>query len=359
MSNELDRHVLRKYRIQSRLGNGAYGVVWKATCKQTGEVVALKKCFDAFSNPTDAQRTFREVMFLYALSGHQNIVQILEVLRADNEKDLYVCINFMQSDLHAVIVSRILEDIHLRYVMYQICRAMKYMHSGLLIHRDLKPANVLLNSDCHVRICDFGLARSLESAAATEATTPESSPVLTDYVATRWYRAPEILLGCSGYTRGVDMWSVGCILGEMLAGKPLLPGSSTMNQLEQVVALTGPPTEAEVEAMQSPFASTMLASVGRRSGKRLPYMVPSQPPETMDLLQRCFAFDPNRRISAKECLEHAFLQQFHSPKHEPDCPHVIRVGLDDDKTLTVNEYRERLYRDMHDRKRQQQKMMQR
>ncbi|CAE7379445.1 erkB, partial [Symbiodinium microadriaticum] len=115
MSEEIDRHVLRKYEIVQKLGRGAYGIVWKAIDKKTREVVALKKCFDAFQNATDAQRTFREIMFLQELNGHENIVRLLNVLKADNDQDIYLICDYMESDLHAVIRANILEEIHKQY----------------------------------------------------------------------------------------------------------------------------------------------------------------------------------------------------------------------------------------------------
>jgi len=125
------------------------------------------------------------------------------------------------------------------------------MHSAQLLHRDLKPSNLLLNSECHVKVADFGLARSLDTKGVGE-------PVLTDYVATRWYRAPEILLGSNKYTKGVDMWSMGCILAELILGKPFFPGTSTLNQLDRVLEVTGRPTTSDIESINSPLASTML-----------------------------------------------------------------------------------------------------
>ena len=119
------------------------------------------------------------------------------------------------------------------------------MHSAALLHRDLKPSNILLNSDCLVKVCDFGLVRSIATKEDSE------TPILTEYVATRWYRAPEILLGSQTYTKGVDMWSLGCILGEILLGKPIFPGKSTLNQLEIILDFTGKPSQEDIDVIES------------------------------------------------------------------------------------------------------------
>ncbi|NXW38246.1 MK15 kinase, partial [Phaetusa simplex] len=125
-----------------------------------------------------------------------------------------------ETDLHAVIKKgNLLKDIHKCYILYQLLKATKFIHSGNVIHRDQKPSNILLDADCFVKLCDFGLARSL-----CQMNEDQGNPPLTEYVATRWYRAPEILLSSRSYTKGVDMWSIGCILGELLLGKPLFPG---------------------------------------------------------------------------------------------------------------------------------------
>ena len=167
MSEEIDKHVLKRYDVSQKLGKGAYGIVWKAIDKKSNKIVALKKIFDAFQNATDAQRTFREIMFLQELNslngGHENIIRLLNVLKADNDRDIYLVFEFMETDLHAVIRANILEDIHKRYIIYQCVKALKFIHSGDLLHRDMKPSNVLLNSECHVKVCDFGLARSIAS----------------------------------------------------------------------------------------------------------------------------------------------------------------------------------------------------
>jgi len=156
--------------------------VWKSVDKKTRDTVALKKIFDAFQNATDAQRTFREIMFLQEVNNHENIIRLLNVLKAENDRDIYLIFEYMETDLHAVIRANILEEIHKQYIMYQLFKALKYMHSAELLHRDIKPSNILLNSECQVKIADFGLARSLAQISEKQST----NPILTDYVATRW-----------------------------------------------------------------------------------------------------------------------------------------------------------------------------
>jgi len=348
MSEEIDRHVLRKYEIVQKLGRGAYGIVWKAIDKKTREVVALKKCFDAFQNATDAQRTFREIMFLQELNGHENIVRLLNVLKADNDQDIYLICDYMESDLHAVIRANILEEIHKQYIIYQLLKSIKYMHSGEMLHRDIKPSNLLLNSDCQVKVCDFGLARSV-----VQQNDNAQNPVLTDYVATRWYRAPEILLGSTSYTKGVDLWSVGCILGELLSGKPIFPGTSTMNQLDRIMEVTGRPSPEDIEAIKSPFAATMLESLPVSRPRPLNEMFPSATAEALDLLRICMQFNPTKRPSAHQALRHPYVVQFHNAEDEFDCDRVIRIPIDDNTKLTVQDYRERLYNEVLKKKKEQ------
>merc|ERR1712216_821178 len=162
MSEDIDKHVLRKYEICQKLGKGAYGIVWRAHDKKSEEVVALKKIFDAFQNATDAQRTFREIMFLQEMDGHEHIVRLTNVLKADNDRDIYLVFEYMETDLHAAIRANILQDIHKQYILWQTLKALKYMHSAELLHRDMKPSNLLLNSDCLMKVADFGLARSMD-----------------------------------------------------------------------------------------------------------------------------------------------------------------------------------------------------
>ena len=350
MSEEIDRHVLRKYEISQKLGKGAYGIVWRAYDRKTKEVVALKKIFDAFQNATDAQRTFREIMFLQEMVGHEHIVNLFNVLKADNDRDIYLIFEYMETDLHAAIRANILQDIHKQYIMWQAFKALKYMHSAQLLHRDMKPSNLLLNSDCLMKVADFGLARSLRNV---EQPPDEEPTVLTDYVATRWYRAPEILLGSTQYTFGVDMWSMGCILAETLVGKPIFPGASTINQLEKIIELTGMPvTEGGVaDGIDSPYAAQMLSSLAPASSQktlaeRWSSRFPNASPDALDLLKKLLVFNPSKRITAKQALAHPYVAAFHNEALEREASGPVHEVIPDNDKKSTSVYRERLYHEI-------------
>ncbi|KFO69750.1 Mitogen-activated protein kinase 15, partial [Cuculus canorus] len=337
---EVETKVSQKYEIKRRLGKGAYGIVWKAIDRRTGEIVAVKKIFDAFRNRTDAQRTFREIMFLQEFGEHPNIIKLLDVIRAQNDRDIYLVFESMETDLHAVIKKgNLLKDIHKCYILYQLLKATKFIHSGNVIHRDQKPSNILLDADCFVKLCDFGLARSL-----SQTNEDQGERALTEYVATRWYRAPEILLSSHSYTKGVDMWSIGCILGEMLLGKPLFPGTSTVNQLEQILRVIPAPSPEDILAMQSDYRASVINHICSWQRVTFEKILPSSTPlPALDLLKKLLVFNPEKRLTAEEALQHPYLRRFHCPAREPSLDHDVILPLGDDVQLSVMEYRNKLY----------------
>uniref|UniRef100_A0A1I8B4M7 mitogen-activated protein kinase n=1 Tax=Meloidogyne hapla TaxID=6305 RepID=A0A1I8B4M7_MELHA len=302
MSEEVDSHIVERYDIQKRLGKGAYGIVWKAVDRRTNEAIALKKIFDAFRNATDAQRTFREIMFLQEFGRHPNVIKLYNILKADNDK---------------------------------------FLHSGNVLHRDLKPSNVLLDAECRVKLADFGLARSFSQMDDT--LDGSNVPELTEYVATRWYRSPEILLAAKHYTKGVDMWSLGCILAEMLLGKALFPGSSTINQIERIMNTIQRPSKNDIESIGSAYASSVLEKMPQWPKKPLDIILAQTSPEALDLVSRLLIFAPHKRLNVEQCLEHPYVSQFHNKAEEPSLDYEVRLPLPDHIQLSVHEYRDKLY----------------
>ncbi|XP_068625083.1 extracellular signal-regulated kinase 2 [Battus philenor] len=342
--SEIDEHILKRFEIKKRLGKGAYGIVWKAIDRKTKDVVAIKKIFDAFRNQTDAQRTFREIIFLQSFRNHPNIVKLHSIHKALNNRDIYLGFEYMETDLHNVIKrGNILKDIHKRYIMYQMLKATKYIHSGNVIHRDQKPSNVLIDSACRVKIADFGLARSVSSVYSSG--EEGADPCLTDYVATRWYRAPEILIASKNYTKGIDMWSLGCILGEMLTGSPLFPGTSTVNQIERIMSALPKPSSEDITSVCSGYGSSLIReqAASNSGGASLVSLLSCAPRDAADLVHRLLVFNPAKRLSAESALDHEYVAKFHRERDEPALPSDVLLPLRDDKQMSVDDYRNKLY----------------
>ncbi|KAL0866941.1 hypothetical protein Bca101_046059 [Brassica carinata] len=212
------------------IGSGAYGLVCSAINSETKEKVAIKKIHRAFENKIAAKRTLREIKLLRHFQ-HENIVGIKDLIlppQRDAFEDVYIACEFMDADLRAIIKSgQNLEQLHYEFLLYQILRGLKHIHSANVLHRDLKPGNLLVNANCELKICDFGLARG----------TSENN-AMTEYVVTRWYRAPELLLNSSVYTSAIDIWSVGCIFLELLTRQVVFPGRDRVHQLRLILEVT-------------------------------------------------------------------------------------------------------------------------
>eukprot|EP00268_Persea_americana_P047335 TRINITY_DN4924_c0_g2_i1.p1 TRINITY_DN4924_c0_g2~~TRINITY_DN4924_c0_g2_i1.p1 ORF type:complete len:383 (-),score=56.00 TRINITY_DN4924_c0_g2_i1:503-1651(-) len=293
------------------IGRGAYGIVCSVLNSETNEMVAIKKIANAFDNHMDAKRTLREIKLLRHLD-HENVVGIRDVIPPPNPKafnDVYVATELMDTDLHQIIRSnQELSEEHCQYFLYQILRGMKYIHSANVIHRDLKPSNLLLNANCDLRICDFGLARP----------TAENE-FMTEYVVTRWYRAPELLLNSTDYTAAIDVWSVGCIFMELMNKQPLFPGRDHVHQMHLLTELIGTPTEAELGFLRSEDARRYLKQLPYHPRKSLSQAFPHVHPVAIDLVERMLTFDPTKRITVEEALAHPYLARLHDIADEPIC----------------------------------------
>jgi mitogen-activated protein kinase 15 len=339
MSEEIEPHVLEKYQVLQKLGRGAYGIVWKARNLKTGQLVALKKVYDAFQNSTDAQRTYREVMYLQYLNGHDNIIQLFSIHQAYNNRDLYLVFDLMETDLHVVIRAKILKPVHKQFIMYQLFKALKYIHSADLLHRDLKPSNMLINSDCTMKLADFGLARSI-------AVRDDGPAIVSDYIATRWYRAPEILLSSQSYSKAVDIWSAGCIMAELLLEQVLFDGKSSLNQMELIIELLGRPTERDIKAMKISQLDKILPTLKTKKVKSFTQMFRHLPPEATDLLRGMLNYNPSKRLSVEEILKHPYFEKLHNPAEEISCDHIFELPLNDNERKSVKIYREAIYEAM-------------
>jgi mitogen-activated protein kinase 1/3 len=226
-------------------------------------------------------------------------------------RDVYMTIDLMEMDLHRVIYSKeVLLDDHIRYFLYQILSGLNHMHQAGVLHRDLKPSNLLINSDCQLKICDLGLARTKDF----------EEKGMTEYVVTRWYRAPELLLG-STYDEGVDLWATGCIFAEMLGRKPLFPGETYVHQLQLIMNMLGVPEEHSFQEnpLANKFKGRQLLSRTQatiQGGMDLTLLFPNANPEGLDLLWKMLVFDKEKRISVQEALQHPYLSFYYNKEKE-------------------------------------------
>lgn len=302
-----------KYKLIKPIGHGAYGVVISAQNTETNEKVAIKKVPRAFDDVIDAKRILREIKLLQHFE-HENIISIVDILppaSIDNFEDVYIVSDLMETDLHRIIYSRQpLSDDHVQYFLYQILRALKYIHSANVLHRDLKPSNLLLNSNCDLKICDFGLARGVEP--------DEDNMELTEYVVTRWYRAPEIMLSCQEYTKAIDVWSVGCIFAELLGRKPLFPGDDYIHQLQIICDKLGTPTDEDLNFVTSEKARRFMRSQPKKVKVPFSKVYPDANSRALDLLDKMLVFNPASRISVDEALAHPYLESLHNIEDEPN-----------------------------------------
>lgn len=320
-----------RYDNMQAVGSGAYGQVCSCFDKVNNIKVAIKKLARPFQSPIHAKRTYREVRMLKHMN-HENIIGLIDIFTPatclEDFEDVYLVTQLMGADLNNIVKTQKLSDDHVQFLVYQILRGLKYVHSAGIIHRDLKPSNVAVNEDCELKILDFGLARHADEE-------------MTGYVATRWYRAPEIMLNWMHYNQTVDIWSVGCIMAELLTGKPLFPGTDHIDQLTRIMSLVGTPGPELLKKITSDEARRYIMSLPQMRKKDFKQYFRGANPQAIDLLERMLDLDPDTRITAVEALAHPYLHQYADPSDEPESE--VYDQSFEDRELNIEEWRRLVY----------------
>ncbi|KAM9506971.1 mitogen-activated protein kinase 14A isoform 1-T1 [Salvelinus alpinus] len=300
--------VPERYQMLSPVGSGAYGSVCSSYDEKSGLKIAVKKLSRPFQSIIHAKRTYRELRLLKHMK-HENVIGLLDVFTPatslEEFNDVYLVTHLMGADLNNIVKCQKLTDDHVQFLIYQILRGLKYIHSADIIHRDLKPSNLAVNEDCELKILDFGLARHTDDE-------------MTGYVATRWYRAPEIMLNWMHYNMTVDIWSVGCIMAELLTGRTLFPGTDHIDQLKLIMLLVGMPEPELLMKISSESARNYINSLPQMPKRNFSDVFIGANPQAVDLLEKMLVLDTDERITAAEALAHPYFSQYHDPDDEPE-----------------------------------------
>ncbi|XP_019460861.1 PREDICTED: shaggy-related protein kinase epsilon-like isoform X2 [Lupinus angustifolius] len=293
------------YMAERVVGTGSFGVVYQAKCLETGEEVAIKKVLQ------DKRYKNRELQVMVMLD-HTNVLKLKHCFYSTADKDElylnlvleYVPETVYRVSKHYIRMHQSMPILLVQLYIYQICRGLNYMHHVIgVCHRDIKPQNLLVNPQSHhLKICDFGSAKKLVPGE------PNIS-----YICSRYYRAPELIFGATEYTTAIDIWSVGCVLAELLLGQPMFPGESGVDQLVEIIKILGTPTREEIRCMnpnnynEFKFPQIKAHPWHKVFRKRMP-------PEVVDLISRMLQYSPNLRCTALEACAHPFFDDLRDPK---------------------------------------------
>ena len=337
----------QKYEVVKCIGKGQYGTVVSARHRRTGKTCAIKHIGAVFLAKDYAIKTLRELRFLRVFH-HPNVVGLHDVLVPRNAQtfdDVFLVTELMETDLDKLIKSKtVLHDRHNRWIMYQLLRALAYVHGANVSHRDVKPANIVLDSQCNLKLCDFGLSRA-------DFPRESETPIFwTDYVATRWYRAPELI--CSHYeqyTTQIDVWAAGCIMGELVKRRPLFPGRNVYHQIDLITNFCGTPTQSTIDQMRNQKAREhLMRQVPPKPHEDSASKFPSLGEEGLSMLHGLLSFDPRARSSAATSLQHSFFKEIRQSIDEsfiqppPQMAEVDFAWEDEDQNTTA-ELRRKLY----------------
>jgi len=282
------------YEHIEHLGDGTFGSVEKALDKTTNEYVAIKKMKKKYYS-WDECKNLREVNSLAKLNQHENIIKLKEMIRDDNI--LHLIFEYMEKNLYDLMKNKQkFTENQIRSIIYQTLQGTVYIHKYGFFHRDFKPENLLVNGDT-IKIADFGLAREIRSL-----------PPYTDYVSTRWYRAPECILRSTNYNSPIDIWAIGAIMAELYVGKPLFPGTSDKDQMVKICAILGSQQVNNwFEGQQ--LLKKMDFKIPNFPGVNLKTIIPDASNEALELMYNMLQFDPNKRPTAQKLLESPFFNK--------------------------------------------------
>lgn len=306
------------YKKVNRIGEGTYGYVYKAIHRSTGEVVALKRIILHHEQQDGFPLTsIREVKTLMRCQ-HSNIVQLLDVVVGTNRDAVFLLFEYCEHDMSDLVkkMKHPFKESEIKRLLLQLLSAVEYIHKNCIVHRDIKLSNLLYNNRGQLKLADFGLARTISRPRCSD---------LTQLVVTLWYRAPELLLGSEDYSFGVDIWSVGCIMGELFLYDPLFTGSDELDQLMKIFAILGSPNERIwPEVLNMPVVAKGVINIEREC-KRFPFNILGDQlrdlcQEGLDLLNALLTYSPSIRITARDAVHHTFFYVMPYPKVEDFMP---------------------------------------
>ena len=351
-----------KYEFIKQIGLGSFSAVCSCYDRKDNRNVAIKKVTNAFDDLEDARHILREIKLL-SFFDHDNIVTLLDVAKPENKlnyNDVYVITDLMETDLHRVIYSRQeLTDEHIQYFIYQILRGTLYFHSANVIHRDLKPANILANKNFDLKICDFGLDHgkikdddksvlnlienpSLPIEYSNNIIYDDSKRELNDRNISRWYRAPEAILSPDDYKKPVDIWSIGCILAELLGRQPLFPADNNLDELQKIISVLGSPSDNDLEFITDTKIKNFVNRLAKRTKQSFNLMFSNANPVALDLLGKMLTFSPKKRYTVEQCISHPYFEGLHDPEQEPTAESTFDFSFDKD-SLTKEKLRHMIY----------------
>ncbi|KAL3640114.1 Shaggy-related protein kinase epsilon [Castilleja foliolosa] len=314
------------YMAERIVGQGSFGIVFQAKCLETGESVAIKKVLQ------DKRYKNRELQTMRLLD-HPNVVSLKHCFFSTTEKDelyLNLVLEYVPETAYRVArhyskANQRMPMIYVKLYTYQIFRALAYIHGIGVCHRDIKPQNLLVNPHTHqLKLCDFGSAKvlvlTLFPSSSFDTVTATSVEQLDDflkgepnisYICSRYYRAPELIFGATEYTSAIDIWSVGCVLAELLLGQPLFPGESGVDQLVEIIKVLGTPTREEIKCMNPNYTEFKFPQIKAHPWHKIFHK--RTPPEAVDLVSRLLQYSPNLRYSALEACVHPFFDELRDP----------------------------------------------